>query len=188
MPSRPCTPEAGALTASAEAPVDGHGHQFGQGVDQSDYASPPAVRFVGRAALTRFGDPKGDILRVSFAIGFTRWPAFQSEPRPEEGFALEWTIPVELTRRRCEQRGAGLTHRSSGPADHRIRVFHTRTRRGPIRAVSTAWIQTISEGFQYGPGSVSASASGTSVATPIPHTKATVASPVAVDPEPVGTV
>jgi len=50
MPSRPRTPEAGALTASAEAAVDGHGHQFGQGVDQSDYASPPAFRLVGRAA------------------------------------------------------------------------------------------------------------------------------------------
>ena len=40
--------EAGAATDSAGAPVDGHGHLFRLGVDQPDYASPPAFRLVGR--------------------------------------------------------------------------------------------------------------------------------------------
>ena len=41
MPRRPCTAESGAATDSASAPVHGHGHPFGRGVDQPDYASPP---------------------------------------------------------------------------------------------------------------------------------------------------
>ena len=70
MPGRPCTPEAGAETDSASARVDGHGHQFGRGVDQPDYASPPAFRLVWSCDPSRFGDPKGSILRFSSAIGF----------------------------------------------------------------------------------------------------------------------
>ena len=41
MAGRPCAAGAGAANDSARAPVDGHGHQFGRGVDQPDYASPP---------------------------------------------------------------------------------------------------------------------------------------------------
>ena len=37
MPGHPCTPEAGAATDPASAPVDGHGHRFRRGVDQPDY-------------------------------------------------------------------------------------------------------------------------------------------------------
>ena len=46
MPGGPCTPEAGAATDSARASVDGRGRQLGRGVDQPDYASPPAFRLV----------------------------------------------------------------------------------------------------------------------------------------------
>ncbi len=69
MPGRPCTPETGAATDHADAPVDGHGHQFGRGVDQPDYASPP-FRLVWSCCPSRFGDPKGNTLRISSAIGF----------------------------------------------------------------------------------------------------------------------
>ena len=51
MPGHPCTSEAEAATDSADVPVDGHGHQFGRGVDQPDYASPPAFRLVWYDAL-----------------------------------------------------------------------------------------------------------------------------------------
>lgn len=37
MPGRPRTPEDGALTEPASAPVDGHGHQFRRGVDYPAY-------------------------------------------------------------------------------------------------------------------------------------------------------
>ena len=40
VPGGPCTPKAGATTDAASAPVNGHGHRFGRGVDQPDYASP----------------------------------------------------------------------------------------------------------------------------------------------------
>ena len=69
MPSRPCIPEAGAATDSADARVDGHGHRFGRGVDQPDYAFPP-FRLVCSCYRSRFGDPKDDILRILSAIGF----------------------------------------------------------------------------------------------------------------------
>ena len=70
MPGRPCTPGAGAANDSARAPVDGHGHQFDRGVDQPDYASPPAFRLVWSCNPSRFGDPKGSILRISSAMDF----------------------------------------------------------------------------------------------------------------------
>ena len=38
MPGRPCSPEAGAATDPASAPVGGHGRQFRRGVDQPAYA------------------------------------------------------------------------------------------------------------------------------------------------------
>ena len=69
MPGRRCTSEAGSANDSASARVDRHGHQFGRGVDQPDYASPP-FRLVRSCCPSRFGDPKGDILRISSAIGF----------------------------------------------------------------------------------------------------------------------
>ena len=81
MPGRPCTPEAGETTDRADARCDEHGHQFGLRVDQPDYASPP-FRLVWSSCPTRFGNPKGDILRISSATGFilpapafppTRW-------------------------------------------------------------------------------------------------------------------
>ena len=64
MPGRPCTPEAGAATDPASASVDGHGHQFRRGVDQPDHASPPAFRLAWSCYPSRFGDPKGNILRI----------------------------------------------------------------------------------------------------------------------------
>jgi len=82
MPSRPRSPEAGALTASAEAAVDGHGHQFGQGVDQSDYASPPAFRLVGRAARHASVTRRATSYESRSQLVSPSWPAFQSEPRP----------------------------------------------------------------------------------------------------------
>ena len=82
MPGRPCTPKAGAATDSASAQVDGHGHQLGRGVDQPDYASPPAFRLVWSCCPSRFGDPKGSILRISSTIGFIlAGRAFSSEAR-----------------------------------------------------------------------------------------------------------
>ncbi len=79
MPVRPFTPETGAATDSASARVDRHGHQFGCGVDQPDYASPPSFRLVRSCCPSRFGDPKGNILRISSAIGFN--PAGGNESR-----------------------------------------------------------------------------------------------------------
>ena len=70
MAGHPGTPEAGAATDPADASVDGHGYQFGRGVDQPDYASPLAFRLVWSCCSSHFGDPKGDILRTWSAIGF----------------------------------------------------------------------------------------------------------------------
>ena len=66
----PCAPGAGAATGPASARVNGHGRQFGPGVVQPDYASPPAFRLVWSCCPLGCGDPKGNILRVSSAIGF----------------------------------------------------------------------------------------------------------------------
>ena len=67
MAGHPCTPVAGTANDPAAAPVDGHGHQFGLGADQPDYASPPAFRLVWSCCPSRYGDPKGDLLRISSA-------------------------------------------------------------------------------------------------------------------------
>lgn len=89
MPGRPCTPGAGAANDLASADVAGHGHRFRLGVDQPDYlrllrffvATPPVLRFDACSCPpSPFGDPKGDILRVSSASGFN--PA--SEPKVAE--------------------------------------------------------------------------------------------------------
>ena len=92
---------------------------------------------------------------ISSAVGeskvFIHWPAFQSEPGPQRDrpgmddpdgehrdatVSRTWLVSHLAT-------AAGLTHRSSRPA----------------------WppARRLSQGFQYGPGPVSASASGTSV-------------------------
>ena len=82
MPGRPCTPEAGAATDSASARVDRHGHQVGCRLGQPDYASPPSFRLVWSCCPSRFGDPKGDILRISSAVGFIlAGRVFESEVR-----------------------------------------------------------------------------------------------------------
>ena len=47
MPAHPCTPEAGAATDPADAPVDGHGHQFGRGV--VSILAGPCIRVRGEA-------------------------------------------------------------------------------------------------------------------------------------------
>lgn len=69
MPGRPCTPDTGAATDSANAPVDGRRHRFGRGVDQPDYVSPP-LPIVWSCFSSRFGGPKGNVLRIPSAIGF----------------------------------------------------------------------------------------------------------------------
>ena len=53
-----------------------------------NYASPPAFRLVGRAALPCFGDPKGDILRMSCAIGFI----LAVQRSRSEGWGAGWTL------------------------------------------------------------------------------------------------
>ena len=68
------------MTASADAAVDGHGHRFDRGMDQPDYAFPP-FRLIFLVLPFTLGDPKGDILRTSSAIGFIlALPASQASP------------------------------------------------------------------------------------------------------------
>lgn len=70
MPRRPFTPEARTVTDSADAPVDGLGHQFGKEVDQSDYASLPSIRLVWSVPRNASVVPKGDTIRTLSARGF----------------------------------------------------------------------------------------------------------------------
>ena len=66
--------QPGAATDAASARVDGHGHYFDRGVDQPDYASPPAFRLVWSCCHSCPGDPRGNILRISSAGGFNPAP------------------------------------------------------------------------------------------------------------------
>ena len=91
--------------------------------DQSDYASPPAFRLVGRAArhasvTRRATSYESDSQLVSPRLASIPVRA----PSPQRDSTWNGAIVVEPTRGRCEHRGAGLTHRSSGPAGHRIRI------------------------------------------------------------------
>ena len=74
MPGRPRTPGAGPATGAASADADEHRHRFGRGVDQPDYASPPALRLVWswlplRASVTRRGRHLTDSIRNWFQSG-----------------------------------------------------------------------------------------------------------------------
>ena len=51
MPRRPCALEAGAANDPASAEANGQLHRLRLGLDQPDYASPPAFRLVGVVLL-----------------------------------------------------------------------------------------------------------------------------------------
>ena len=90
---------------SASARVDRHGHPFGRGVDQPDYASPPS-RLVRSYCPSRFGDPKAEILRISPAIGFNPvggTKAAEAHPRPSQD-----------SRKAPRRQRRGSVHRRSG--------------------------------------------------------------------------
>ena len=100
MPDRPGTREAGAVTDSVSAPVHGHGHRVGCGMDQPAYAF---LRFASYESCypSPLGDPRGrhltDFVRDRFQDsvgqcgpdGRTRISPASRTRRPEDARRLD---------------------------------------------------------------------------------------------------
>ena len=102
MSGHPCTPEAGAATDSASAPV--HARGVSSAVGWINLTKLLLRRFASFESCcpSRFGDPKGDILRISSATGFNPAHRGRRPPKP---------IRAHLSGLRGRSRPQGLDRR-----------------------------------------------------------------------------